>query len=156
VSDVLFSGLSGDTINLSTTFVQDLTNARLIPGADFFAHVAFVFNSGNITVPSSEEAAQHEVWVSAPFTFSGRIFGYEPSEARSSGASPAFTYDLIGSGTARALFAVQRTNTGEPLLTPLVTRAVSHEFAAVPEPGTLTLVAGGLIGAYGLRRRRLA
>ena len=69
--------------------------------------------------------------------------------------SPAFTYDLIGSGsgTGRARFAVQRTGWGEPLLAqqPLVTTSVAHELVAVPERGTLALMASGLAAAYGLR-----
>jgi len=158
ISPVLFSGLSGETVNLSTTFNYELSNASLLTPDrnDFAARVAFSFTAGGVTLPPVEAALGDGTWLSTTFGFQGTIFGYESRDAMLSGAAPVSTYDLIGSGTARARFGVQQNNMGEPLFNqPLATHSVVFEFVQTPEPGSWVLVGSGLaVAGWRFRRSR--
>jgi len=155
LAPIMLSGFPGATLNLSSTFVNDLTDASLLlpDRQDFAARVAFSFRAGDITVPSVDAALVSGALVSSPFTFTGAIFGYSSLDAMVNGDTPVFTYDLIGSGTARSRFFVQTTNVGEPLVhDPLAAFSVVYDFTPVPEPGTWALMGSGL--ALMLRRIR--
>ena len=152
----LFSGAPGDTVNLSSSITTQLSGFTL-NGTNMAGSVQFAFTAGDATVPPVDLV--NGAWASAPFTFTGHLTVWATHALMTAGTPPLIEFDLFGNGTSQALFGVQRTPLGEPLLNePLVAYSVINRFAAqaapVPEPGTIALLIGGLASA--VARRRLA
>lgn len=156
----LFSGFSGDAVNLSSSFAGNLSSFRI--GADgpanSYARVDFRFQAGNVTVPALADVMNSPtgtILVASPFMFAGQIFGYDTFAELTAGGAPAFVFQLTGSGRTEASFFIQRSNVGEllpglPLTAQSAVNFFDAQAAPVPEPGTGLLVLAGL--AAGVRQ----
>jgi len=129
----------GDALTLHTLYSgSDLVGSGAIDGVPkhFGSTIGGIpepsltveFNGSLVLPPPPASSA--DVTLDAPFTFTGRTFFLTPENI-----------DLIGGGTAHVR------------LTPLISstpflwqpRQTDFAFSAVPEPGTLALIAGGVL-----------
>jgi hypothetical protein len=129
-----------------TLQIGDLTAGPFFSGVLMFGGDAFV-------LPEVDPAliALGEVTLRQPFSFSGSVTAYP---ARISGTfvpEPQISVDLIGSGTAHLRFGLDTLPSGA---TSYRYRDSSYEFAPVPEPASLMMVATGLGALWSRRRRR--
>ena len=156
---ILF-GRPGDTVNLSSQDATHLSNFSVDapPGpSNAFGSVDFTFTAGDAVVPSIASPGSTTT-VSAPFTFTGVVFGYASLADAMGGGTPTARWELAGSGRAEALFHMRTTPTGIPLPNePYAAYGFVYYFEAaepVPEPGTWLLLGSGLAGLRAWRRRR--
>ena len=134
----------GGTVNLATEWKQQSTIAGLaiVNGQEFhpFYDLAFSFHAGDATLPPLTD----DVKLTVPFTMAGTIALFL-DQART---TPLLSDTIAGHGTASALFV--SSEGGWAFL--------SHDYffkpaAPIPEPGTLTLLVTGAVGALLLRKR---
>jgi len=143
VNPVCFPCRPGESASLRTTYSgSDLIGSGIVDGVptEFGSpdsgRVGMLFEfTGSVLAPPESSA---DVTLDAPFAFTARV-------------SAPFNHDLVGAGTAHAVF---RPITGGPFFLWQL-RETAFEFAPVPEPGTLGLVGGGAAAgiARAIRRR---
>lgn len=159
----MLSGMSGDVVNLSSTFDDRVSLLIFGPDRmDVAARAHFEFTAGDAVVPPVDEvlASPNGLHVFAPFAFTGNFTLFASFQDALSNVNPIAQHDLFGTGRAQSLFRVQMTNTGEflPEL-PLVSSSVVYRFgevadsAPVPEPGTMLLLLGGMAATAARARR---
>lgn len=162
---VLFSGMPGDLVNLSSIY-ENVTTSITLPESSTVRHLGraeFTFTAGNGTIPGVGDvlAGPPGALAFAPFTFTGSILLFASVQDQMANVNPIERRDFFGSGTAEARFRVQTTNTGVLLPeAPLNSFSVVYRFepqdqAPVPEPGTLLLLGSGLAAALTRARRRV-
>lgn len=158
-STVILSGMPGDLVNLSFSYTNAATTFGMLdPSLTLaFARWEFEFAGGDAAIPTVAEALASGAPASAPFSFTGSFVFFGSLADAFSNVHAIGRQDLFGSGTATAMFRVDRTNVGIPLPgDPLLSNSIVYRFedeAPVPEPATLLLLSGGL-GVL-LSRRRL-
>ena len=152
-SPALLSGMSGEVVNLSSSFADLVSLTILAPErSDPFARAQWSFTAGTAVVPPLASVIGTDgVLVSAPFSFTGSLFLFATAADAAANTNAIARHDLTGSGTAQSRFRVQTTNTGTPRSDqPLISSSVVYRFAdapaPVPEPGTMLLLLGGLAG----------
>lgn len=115
------------------------------PSANLFGEFTFTspFNAfSSATVGSTGQSPEE------PFTFSGELLDYPAGNAGV--GTPIFFAPLSGSGVARADFT---SSGGGEFSARDITYQFSVPVSPTPEPASLVLFAGGLIGLAAIRRR---
>ena len=119
-------------------------NGTTVPAWWFGRDSILLFNGPAVMIPNSTEPF---VTVTAPFTMTGNVL-VRPLEGGPDRAV-IFSTTISGSGVATLRFDnIPQLGTG------YIFSNVRYEFEPVPEPGTLTLIGGGLTGLIALYRRR--
>jgi hypothetical protein len=159
-STVILSGMPGDLVNLSFSYEDVATMfGTLDPTPTLaFARWDFEFTGGDAPIPTVAEALVFGAPASAPFAFTGSFIFFGSMADALANVNAIGRQDLFGSGTATAMFRVDRTNVGVPLPgDPLLSNSIVYRFedeAPVPEPATLLLLSGGLGVLLSRRRMR--
>lgn len=119
-------------------------NGMTLPAWWFGRDSILLFNGPAVTIPDSTAPF---VTVTAPFTMTGSVL-IRPLEGDPD-RPVIFTTTISGSGIATLRFTnIPQLGTG------YIFSDVQYDFAPVPEPGTLSLIGGGLTGLLALYRRR--
>jgi hypothetical protein len=118
-----------------------------------FLSGALVFSTPQATIPTLQLPTDQDTrfTLMLPFTFSGRVQGYEDLQGGPPVPPPLFDVALFGIGMARIEFIGLTLEDGR---TPLTYLSTTYEFAPVPEPGTLALLGTAVGGAFAARLRR--
>jgi hypothetical protein len=111
-----------------------------------------VFWSGDLFFDAGTATAGFGVEATSPFAFAGTLTAFS-DDSRS---TALFTTALTGSGTAWIRFYDFDPAIVDGNEVATVRYTFEADAAPVPEPATLLLVGGGIAGALGARRRRMA
>lgn len=127
---------------------QALVNGVRYDNVLFSPGTVMTFTTPNVTLTGT--AAQT---VSVPFTMTGVLKGYsDPNQE-----NLLFSVDVTGRGTARARFSTfmfEGQTFYNTTTLPGTDYRLEYQFSAVPEPGTLLLVATGVVSVVSKTYRR--
>jgi hypothetical protein len=143
---------SGTPISISSFLVgTSLGSGSATINGTTFNNIGFLgefsFAVQPIVLPS--DTFDHQIEV--PFVFTGNIRGCSPSNVICT-TEVFSTTQLTGQGIAKAAFTFAGIQNGVPVFN---FTSVRYDFREIPEPVTITLLAGGLIGlGVRLRARR--
>ena|SRR5690349_5639146 len=141
-----FPCVSGNVIGLNGFFADPTVGiGNVTANGMTFNNLVFGGNlsfTGATVVP----AATTNISITAPFTFTGTLFGCVQGVPNCNSGNAIFTTDLVGQGIATIQLDFIRLNpSGNPAF---LFNSVTYNFqpAEVPEPMTITLLATGLLG----------
>lgn len=145
-----FPCLSGNTISVNGFFagssISNLGAGNFIIGGNTFNNVIFggTFQfTGSAVIP----AATTNISITAPFTFTGDIFGcLQGGPPVCSSANSVFTTQLVGQGIVTVHLDFIGLNPNGNSLYQFNSLTYNFQPAEVPEPMTITLLASGLMG----------
>jgi hypothetical protein len=138
----LFGSPSGSLGVATAATVDGVTYTAIPPNLNLMG--ALVVDAPTIVLPGV--SASDHATVTAPFMFHGHVAGFD----RSAPASPLFTLDLAGSGTAELTFTTSTMRYTQP--------EVAYVFSAaspVPEPASAVLLVTGIAALGGRKMLRL-
>jgi hypothetical protein len=137
LSSVVGNGAPASLSNGSATIFGTTFDGILLGGILFFDAPTIV-----LPMPPPNQGEEDPIFFTSRFSFHGNVFGHTSGESGEP-VDLLFNTELVGEGSVR-LRALWQPQAGE-----YFTREVTYEFAPVPEPGTLLLLAAGTTLAGG-------